>query len=241
MTRAAPGRFHLREALTAEDRDRAWALRAQCFGHAALARPDRFDDEARHFVVKAVDGGAVLCSFRLTAHRGDTVCRGYAGQVYDLTALKDFAGVMLELGRFCMDPAGAHPDIPRLAWGRMAREVDALDAGLLFGCSSFAGIDPAPYRDAFGLLQARHLAPPHCRPGPRAAEILPFPEIASTDPDLRRATQSLPPLLRSYLAMGGWVSDHVVVDRELNTLHVFTGLEIAAIPPTRQRLLRALA
>jgi hypothetical protein len=41
--------------------------------------------------------------------------------------------------------------------------------------------------------------------------------------------------------MGGWVSDHAVIDRQMNTLHVFTGLEIAAIPPNRARLLRALA
>jgi hypothetical protein len=31
------------------------------------------------------------------------------------------------------------------------------------------------------------------------------------------------------------------VDRELNTLHVFTGLEIRTIPPARARLLRAVA
>jgi putative hemolysin len=51
----------------------------------------------------------------------------------------------------------------------------------------------------------------------------------------------MPPLLRTYLAMGGWVSDHAVVDRDLGTLHVFTGLEIAAIPPGRARALRAVA
>lgn len=51
----------------------------------------------------------------------------------------------------------------------------------------------------------------------------------------------IPPLLRSYLAMGGWVSDHAVIDRDLETLHVFTALEISAIPPGRARLLRALA
>ena len=38
--------------------------------------------------------------------------------------------------------------------------------------------------------------------------------------------------------MGGWVSDHAVVDREMNTLHVFTGLEIGRIPPERVRVLR---
>jgi hypothetical protein len=41
--------------------------------------------------------------------------------------------------------------------------------------------------------------------------------------------------------MGGWVSDHAVVDADLDTLHVFTGLEIRAVPPGRARLLRALA
>ena len=44
----------------------------------------------------------------------------------------------------------------------------------------------------------------------------------------------------TYLAMGGWVSDHAVVDRDLHTLHVFTGVEIARIPAARARLLRAL-
>ena len=51
----------------------------------------------------------------------------------------------------------------------------------------------------------------------------------------------MPPLLRSYLAMGGRVSDHAVVDRDLDTLHVFTGLEIGVIPPARARLMRAAA
>jgi putative hemolysin len=50
----------------------------------------------------------------------------------------------------------------------------------------------------------------------------------------------MPPLLRTYLLMGGWVSDHAVVDRQLNTMHVFTGVEIGMIPAARKRLLRAV-
>ncbi len=60
-------------------------------------------------------------------------------------------------------------------------------------------------------------------------------------PDAKRAMLGLPPLLRTYLMMGGWVSDHAVVDHDLNTLHVFTGVEIASVPPARARLLRAVA
>jgi L-ornithine Nalpha-acyltransferase len=51
----------------------------------------------------------------------------------------------------------------------------------------------------------------------------------------------VPPLLRTYLLMGGWVSDHAVYDRQMRTMHVFTAVEIAAIPPARVRLLRAVA
>ena len=60
-------------------------------------------------------------------------------------------------------------------------------------------------------------------------------------PPEKQAMLRMPPLLRTYLLMGGWVSDHAVVDRQMNTLHVFTGLEIGAIPPARKRLLRAVA
>ncbi len=51
----------------------------------------------------------------------------------------------------------------------------------------------------------------------------------------------MPPLLRSYQLMGGWVSDHAVVDTDLDTLHVFTGLEVRAIPESRARALRLVA
>ena len=36
----------------------------------------------------------------------------------------------------------------------------------------------------------------------------------------------LPPLLKFYLRLGGKVSDHAVIDRDLDTLHVFTYLDL---------------
>ena len=51
----------------------------------------------------------------------------------------------------------------------------------------------------------------------------------------------MPPLLRSYLALGGWVGDHAVLDRDLGTMHVFTGVEVRRIPAARARALRRLA
>ena len=90
-------------------------------------------------------------------------------------------------------------------------------------------------------LNAQHLAPERWRPGRKAPEICPLQRNATQIVDLRLALSQMPTLLRSYLSMRGWVSDHAVVDRDLNTLHVFTGVEVAAIPPARKRLPRAIA
>ena len=45
----------------------------------------------------------------------------------------------------------------------------------------------------------------------------------------------MPPLLRGYLSLGGWVSDHAVIDPDLKTLHVFTGLEVKRVPSRRAK------
>ena len=45
--------------------------------------------------------------------------------------------------------------------------------------------------------------------------------------DKQKMTNSfLPPLLKFYLRLGGKVSDHAVIDRDLDTLHVFTYLDL---------------
>lgn len=56
-------------------------------------------------------------------------------------------------------------------------------------------------------------------------------------PDVRAAMRKMPPLLRTDLMLGDWISDHAVVDRQLNTLHVFTGLETRLVSAGRRRLL----
>ena len=51
----------------------------------------------------------------------------------------------------------------------------------------------------------------------------------------------MPPLLKTYLSMGAWVSDHAVVDLNMKTLHLFTGMEISKIPKSRKKFLLNLA
>lgn len=235
------GRYIARLAATGDDIAAAQALRSLCFRTQATDQ-DAYDSICAHVLVQDARSGTLVCCFRmLVLERGPDIGQSYAAQFYDLDRLGCFDGPLVEMGRFCVHPDWSDPDILRMAWGAITAFVDKEGIRMLFGCSSFVGTDAALYRDAFALLAHRYLAPAHWRPAVKAPQVVRFSTDSERKPDAKAALQHMPSLLRSYLLMGGLVSDHAVVDRQLNTLHVFTGLEIAAIPPARKRLLRAVA
>jgi putative hemolysin len=239
-----PARFRARLASCAGDIEAAQALRARVFRADRGDAPDadRFDDLCRHMLIERASDGALAATFRLfSLASGTEIGRSYSAQYYALEALEDYAAPMVELGRFCVVPELSDPDVLRVAWGALARVVDEESVEMLFGCSSFQGTEACNYSDAFAMLRDRHLAPRRWRPRVKAPDVFRFARALRSVPDRAKALKTMPPLLRSYLTMGGWVSDHAVVDRDLNTLHVFTGLEISAIPPARARAIRAAA
>ncbi|OIQ44450.1 MAG: ornithine-acyl-ACP acyltransferase [Roseobacter sp. MedPE-SW] len=240
------GGYRARLAQGADDLTAAHLLRARCFRTASLDQ-DQFDEACLHVLIESRSDGALVGCFRLMLlENGQHLHLSYSSQFYDLTQLCAFSGRMMELGRFCIDPAVQNADVLRLAWGAVTGLVDQNGVGLLFGCSSFTGTNPSAFIEAFALLKRRHLAPEAWSPGRKAADTRLFGDLlqdraVDQKPDLKLAQAQLPPLLRSYLTMGGWVSDHVVIDVELNTCHVFTGLEVKAVPRVRKRLLRGVA
>ncbi|WP_375552683.1 GNAT family N-acetyltransferase [Rhodophyticola porphyridii] len=243
MLNLLKGRYRARFAENDADIDAAQRLRCLAFRADGTGRDaDAYDAACAHVLVEEVRTGRLVCCFRLLHLAGGAeISRSYSAQYYELSALKDFAGPMVEMGRFCLHPECHDPDILRVAWGAMTAYVDREGVEMLFGCSSFHGTEAREYYDAFALLRDRHIAPKRWLPRVKAPSVFQFASRLRRKPDLKLAQAKMPPLLRTYLLMGGWVSDHAVVDRDLNTLHVFTGLEIKAIPPARARLLRGVA
>ncbi len=234
------GRYRARASRAADDVRAAQALRRQAFYGAAdggLDR-DRFDRKCLHVLVEEAASGRLVACYRLLfLGSGAEIGQSYAAQFYDLARLMAWPGRMVEMGRFCLAPGAHDPEILRTAWAMMTRLVDRERIQMLFGCSSFAGTDPRAHLPGLAVLRDRFVGPVKWRPGVGAPDVFGFERIGAVTPRLR----AVPPLLRTYLAMGGWVSDHAVIDRALGTLHVFTGLEVAAVPEARARALRALA
>lgn len=240
MTILTRGRYRARFAETPTDVEAAQRLRHQAFRGGAGVDRDLYDALCRHVLVEDTRDAALVCCFRLLPlDDGRAITRCYSAQFYALDALEAFEARMVEMGRFCIAPGRSDPDILRIAWAALTAYVDAEGIEMLFGCSSFQGTEGEAYQDAFALLSERHLAPKRWLPRVKAPQVFRF--RGRTTGDRRRGMRLMPPLLKTYLMMGGWVSDHAVVDPDLGTLHVFTGLEIGRIPAARKRLLRAVA
>ena len=222
------------------DMARVMAFRAAAFPRRSGPEEDAQDGLSAHVMVE--EAGALRASFRVMLFGwGAGLAQGYAARFYDVGPLSGYARPIAEVGRFCVAPGGVHPDVLRLAWGAMTRVVDEGQAGLILGCSSFRGADWTRHRAGLSLLAEGFIGPANHLPGRKAAEVVEYPSLVGPVTDRRAALSGLPPLLRTYLGMGGWVSDHAVVDRELDTLHVFTCVEVDRIPAARVASLRAVA
>lgn len=242
MPKLLKGRYVARFAESATDIRAAQALRHRCFRGTEGLDQDGYDALCRHILIENRQSGDLVGCFRLMPlDNGAHISDSYSAQYYELSALQSYDAPMIEMGRFCIAPEATDgADILRVAWGAMTRYVDEEGVGMLFGCSSFQGTDAERYFDSFAMLRDRHLAPKRWLPRVKAPKVFRFAQRLRRKPDAKQAMRTMPPLLRTYLLMGGWVSDHAVVDHDLDTLHVFTGLEISAVPPGRARLLRAV-
>lgn len=217
-------------------------LRAQAFRQDVDADDsDPFDARSLHLWVGQAGQGP-RATVRLAVHYSSAdILGGYAAQVYDLRALAAATYPVIELGRLCSDPAGpaADADVLRMLWAGVARITLRSSAVRLIGCTSFPTTDPKTLEPALAVLASRFVGPGALRPPLKAPETYPLPQLAK--PSDCPQIGVLPPLLRAYLALGGWVSDHVVIDRDLGTSHIFTCVDVAAMPAARKRVLTRMA
>ena len=227
---------------SAADMDAVQGLRDMRFrGQKAGGDLDRFDPLCLHLLIRRAEAQQALATARLRVLQGSEGLSGsYSAQFYDLAHLAATGLRCMEIGRICIDAAHVHdPDLLRALLAGLTRLAQEARAEMLIGCASFRKAEPERHASALAYLAAHHTGPEHLRPGRGSGQVmaLPAPVSGTSTTGLRQ----VPALLRLYLGLGGWVSDHAVIDSELDTLHVFTAVDVTAIPPARLRALQLLA
>lgn len=233
---ANPAGLEVRLAASEEEIKAAQALRYRVFYDEMGAKPtaemaahgsdfDDFDAVCDHLLVldpaRGKGGAAVVGTYRLIRRTvGESFGRFYTAGEYDISKLLDKGGNFMELGRSCVDAQYRTGATMQLMWAGIASYVWEHGIDLMFGCASLPGTDPQALATQLSYLYHYHLAPAEMCP--RALPEL-FVDMNLMDKDAlnpRRALASLPPLVKGYLRLGGFVGDGAVIDHQFNTTDV---------------------
>jgi putative hemolysin len=230
------GSLGVRLAVNRAEVEAAQALRYRIFYDEMGARADgpalasgrdhdRFDPVADHIIIvdHAIDPGpdGVVGTCRLI--RGEVAARAggfYSAAEYDITPILATAGRVLELGRSCIQADHRARAAMQLMWGGIAAYVFQHRIDVMFGCASLPGTDPDALAAQLTYLVTHHLAPPALRPRAVPGRYVDMHRLPAGAIDAKRVLARLPPLIKGYLRLGGFVGDGAVIDRPFNTTDV---------------------
>ena len=230
------GALEVRLAETAAEIDAAQALRYRVFYEEMKAHPtpemaargrdfDDFDALCDHLLVidrkRGLGPEGVIGTYRLIRRPvAERLGRFYSAAEYDIDVLTRYPGEVLELGRSCVDGAFRTRPTMQLLWRGIAAYVFHFDVTVMFGCASLPGTDPQALGVPLSYLHHHHLAPPELRPRAVPSRYVSMDILPPGAVDARAAINALPPLIKGYLRLGGFVGDGAVIDEQFNTIDV---------------------
>ncbi len=230
------GSLGVRVATTAAELEAAQALRYRVFYEEMGAHPDpetartkrdrdMFDAVADHLLVIDHDIGpgaeGVVGTYRLIRRAAAAQAgRFYSADEYDISPLLALDGDVMELGRSCVGIAHRTRAVMQLMWQGIAAYVYHYNVKLMFGCASLHGVDPDALAAELTYLHDNHLAPPALRARALDSRYVNMKRQTQTAEEARRVLAQLPPLVKGYLRLGGFVGDGAVIDEQFNTIDV---------------------
>ena len=218
---AEVGRYRLRLAASAEDREAACRLRFNVFnielgeGLASSYQTgldaDQFDPVCEHLLVedKIEDdpSRSIVGTYRMQS--GDTAERNlgyYSEQEFSFAPYEALRPGILELGRASIDREHRTPEVLTLLWRGIAQYATDMGLRYLIGCSSLNSMDPAEGWQMYRQLEQYRVSPEFeteptaayaCPSEQEGAHAQPSPCIMESNPAesvvaAQAATQTLP-------------------------------------------------
>jgi putative hemolysin len=185
---------------------------------------DAYDAAADHLLVIDTTErdvrAAVVGTYRLIRRSRADATGFYSADEFDLSRLEAWPGEVLELGRSCVDAGHRSGRAINLLWRGIATYLAEYGTEILFGCGSLPGTDPEKLKLPLSYMHHYHLAPGHVRPRAQPGRYVAMDILDKDAIDPEQALATIPPLIKGYLRLGGFVGDGAVVDYDFNCTDV---------------------
>jgi L-ornithine Nalpha-acyltransferase len=195
---------------------------------------DAYDSYCDHLIVKDLDLGKVVGTYRLLRQsQAEKHIGFYSENEFDLSNLKRLPGELMELGRSCI--AGSHRSFATISllWSAIGQYAVRNDIKYLFGCGSLHCSEIEEVQPIYSYLRAHHFAPERYRVWPLESCRMEVREEADEKAgekiDSRTVLRSLSPILRGYLRAGAVVCGAPAYDAEFGTADVLILLEMEKV------------
>lgn len=228
--------LHIRLAETPDEVRLAQQLRYQVFVEEMAVVPsdemrregrefDSYDPYCDHLLVfdNSPDASPqkVIATYRfMRREQARKAGQFYTQGEYDISPLLDYPGEIMELGRSCVHRDHRTGIGMQVLWRGIAAYVMHFNVDLMFGCASLFGTDVDKLALPLAYLHHNHIAPENLRPRALPELYTDMNLLTSEEIDAKTALMSLPPLIKGYLRLGGWVGDGAVVDHSFGTTDV---------------------
>lgn len=206
--------------------------------HEAKIEADHYDPFVDHLLL--IDGNKtgherVVGVYRLLrSDMADAAGGFYSRSEYDLTPLIASGRKLLELGRSCLAADYRGGQGMMLMWNALSDYVVEHGIEVLFGVASFHGTDIERLAPALSLLADRHMAPEGLRVRSQVYQRMTL--IEPSQIDRVTAMRDVPPLIKAYLKIGGFVGDGAFVDHAFNTTDVCLILDTERLNASQKAL-----
>ncbi len=239
-----PGPYLARFASTQNDIDSALRLRFEVFNlelneglpcaFSTGRDMDEFDRICDHLIVEHVATRKVVGTYRLQA--GTTAANNlgyYSEREFHFAPYEALRPKVVELGRACIHRDHRSTDVLYLLWRGIAEYALKHRARYLIGCSSLTSQDPARGSAVYRRLRDWQVG--------NDLQTRPQKAFAMPVLDSPYADDSVPKLLRTYLAIGARICGPPAIDREFKTIDFLTLLDLEQLhPKIRARFLGTL-
>ena len=155
----------------------------------------------------------------------------YSAGEYDIAPLIDRHPDLrfLELGRSCVLEPYRNKRTVELLWHGIWSYVLMHGIDVMFGCASLEGTDSDRLAPALSFLHHKASAPGPWRVDAVGGRHIEMNRMPANAIDERKVLRELPPLIKGYLRLGGFVADGAVIDRQFGTTDVLIVLPVANI------------